>query len=350
MGFRDLRCFNLAMLGKQGWRLITRPDSLCAKVLKDYHDIEFMRATRKRHASSTWRAILAGREALQHGLIRRVVNGQSIEIWGDRWISGHFGAKPITHREDEHPIHVSELLLPNGTWDEQVLRDQFLPIDAATIKRQPVGRGVADYWAWDLERFGIYTVRSAYKLLHKRKFEYVLAQQPSTSEDGHWKKVWKLDVPPKVGVFWWRVLNEFLPMKQELHRRHVEPISFCEVCGDPEESIKHVLLDCTVARLFWQHIREAAGVKVLVQNELTWAVDLLSNLHPRRDQAVIMCGMWALWMMRNKRQHGELLMPIHQAVIWARDTAYDLWQLRQQPTQQENRREVPRRKKPKQED
>ena len=31
MGFRDLKMFNLAMLGKQGWRLMTRPDSLCAK-------------------------------------------------------------------------------------------------------------------------------------------------------------------------------------------------------------------------------------------------------------------------------------------------------------------------------
>jgi len=34
MGFRDFSLFNQAMLGKQGWRLITRPDSLCAKVLK----------------------------------------------------------------------------------------------------------------------------------------------------------------------------------------------------------------------------------------------------------------------------------------------------------------------------
>ena len=56
MGFRDLRCFNLAMLGKQGWRLITRPDSLCTRVLKGryFHDSEFMLASRKRHASSTW--------------------------------------------------------------------------------------------------------------------------------------------------------------------------------------------------------------------------------------------------------------------------------------------------------
>jgi hypothetical protein len=34
MGFRDLRLFNLAMLGKQGWRLMEHPDSLCARVLK----------------------------------------------------------------------------------------------------------------------------------------------------------------------------------------------------------------------------------------------------------------------------------------------------------------------------
>ena len=43
MGFRDLRFFNLAMLGKQGWRLIEHPDSLYVWVLKGryYHDSEF---------------------------------------------------------------------------------------------------------------------------------------------------------------------------------------------------------------------------------------------------------------------------------------------------------------------
>lgn len=46
MGFQDLHSFNLAMLAKQCWRLITCPDSLCAKVLraKYYPDGKLLQA------------------------------------------------------------------------------------------------------------------------------------------------------------------------------------------------------------------------------------------------------------------------------------------------------------------
>ena len=83
MGLRDLRFFNLAMLGKQAWRLIENPNSLCARVLKGryYHDSEFLSATRKKHASQTWRAILAGREVLYKGFIRRIGDGSTTRIW-----------------------------------------------------------------------------------------------------------------------------------------------------------------------------------------------------------------------------------------------------------------------------
>jgi len=53
MGFRDLPLFNQALLGKQGWQLMMRPDSLCARVLKGkyYPHGDFLSATRKKRSS-----------------------------------------------------------------------------------------------------------------------------------------------------------------------------------------------------------------------------------------------------------------------------------------------------------
>lgn len=91
----------------------------------------------------------------------------------------------------------------------------------------------------------------------------------------------------------------------------------CEVCGEDVESIKHALLDCTVAKLFWDQVRLLTGVKVPLLHPLTWARDLVDpSVISEKDAAVIICGMWSLWMSRNKRRHGEDVVPIRVAVQW----------------------------------
>uniref|UniRef100_A0A0D9WNZ2 RNase H type-1 domain-containing protein n=1 Tax=Leersia perrieri TaxID=77586 RepID=A0A0D9WNZ2_9ORYZ len=37
--------------------------------------------------------------------------------------------------------------------------------------------------------------------------------------------------------------------------------------------------------------------------------------------------MWALWTIRNKRRHREAPWPVQKAVEWAKNVAFDLWQL-----------------------
>lgn len=137
MGFRDMRNFNIAMLGKQGWRLMINPDSLCARVLRGryYHDGDFLTCTRKKHSSHTWRAILVGREVLAQGLIRRIGDGTSTDIWRDRWIPKHFGARPLTPEDGQDVFRVSDLLLPNGQWDTGAIRRRFIQVDADAILR-----------------------------------------------------------------------------------------------------------------------------------------------------------------------------------------------------------------------
>ena len=82
MEFRDLECFNVALLGKHGWGLITSPHSLCSRVLKGLYFpmTEFMHATVPLNASATWRPIVAGRATLEVGLLKRIGNGSSINI------------------------------------------------------------------------------------------------------------------------------------------------------------------------------------------------------------------------------------------------------------------------------
>jgi hypothetical protein len=94
MGFTNLEMFNRALLGKHGWRFITNPDSLCARVLKTKYypdtdfDTDFMQATVPARASATWRAIASGKEALSCGLIKRIGDGTSVSIWTDQWVPG----------------------------------------------------------------------------------------------------------------------------------------------------------------------------------------------------------------------------------------------------------------------
>jgi hypothetical protein len=64
---------------------MTSSDSLCARVLKGkyYPNGDFLSAKNKRNSSHIWLALL-GKKALQCGLIRRIGDGVTTNIWQDR--------------------------------------------------------------------------------------------------------------------------------------------------------------------------------------------------------------------------------------------------------------------------
>ncbi|KAL0350236.1 UNVERIFIED_CONTAM: hypothetical protein Sradi_4172800 [Sesamum radiatum] len=83
MGFRKMKAFNCAMLAKQGWRLLTRPDSLFTQVLKvKYFPCKcFFRAEVGPRISLTWRSIVGAKELLKNGCRWQIGSGQSVRIW-----------------------------------------------------------------------------------------------------------------------------------------------------------------------------------------------------------------------------------------------------------------------------
>jgi hypothetical protein len=90
MGFRDLHCFNLSMLAKQVWRLISEPHSLCATVLraKYYPSGDILNCNLKKGSSYTWQSIWASIKSFKRGHMWRVGDGSHIDIWKDPWVPG----------------------------------------------------------------------------------------------------------------------------------------------------------------------------------------------------------------------------------------------------------------------
>lgn len=88
MRFRDIESFNKALLAKQWGRLLKEPQSLAARIYKKryFKDGLFWNAKLGNSPSLIWRSIWSVMELLKKGLVWRVGNGQTIEIWGQKWM------------------------------------------------------------------------------------------------------------------------------------------------------------------------------------------------------------------------------------------------------------------------
>jgi hypothetical protein len=204
-------------------------------------------------------------------------------------------------RDGATATYVADLLNAEGrSWNEAILNQNLLPFDAEAAKQIPLGRIQEDFWAWSGERHGLYTVRSAYRLLadveaQGRSHRLNRAKHSGANRDPRWMKLWRQRVPPKVRVFWWKVMNDFIPCRANLNRKHIDPIAKCEACGAPKETTFHTLVECNFARVFWRKLRAMTGIKLPRLCPTTWTDDLLSDAWCREgERIVILCGMWSL--------------------------------------------------------
>lgn len=139
MGFRKIREFNTALLGKQAWRLIQYPNSLVSRIFKAkyFKDSNFLDAKLGSSPSFVWRSILHSQAIIKANCRWRVGNGNSIRIWEDPWLpdqQSHFVQTPEPIYL--HDAKVSSLLNTQGyNWDTEILDDLFLANDKEHILR-----------------------------------------------------------------------------------------------------------------------------------------------------------------------------------------------------------------------
>ncbi|KAL0430488.1 UNVERIFIED_CONTAM: putative mitochondrial protein [Sesamum radiatum] len=145
LGFRNLKAFNLALLAKQLWRLLSRPDSLVCIVLKVkyFPQSHLFDAKLGSRPSYTWQSIFASMDLFRSGCRWRIGSGRSVNIWTDPWLPRTPSFRVITPRlpnalaSQEHELINEELRI----WDEDLVHSIFWKEDRDLIPQTTCGVG-----------------------------------------------------------------------------------------------------------------------------------------------------------------------------------------------------------------
>lgn len=129
------------------------------------------------------------------------------------------------------------------SWYLDIIRDLFNERDQQAILHTRLEDNIThDMLYWKYEQTGLYSVRSAHKMMQDQKGNWV-------SQKNHdiWKLLWRIKTPPKTSNLVWRALTGCLPTMVQLYQKHVPVNTMCHVCKEGNETIFHVLVTCRFA-------------------------------------------------------------------------------------------------------
>lgn len=243
LGFRELKKFNISMLAKQGWRLLTNENPLVTMCMKakyfPYGD--FLTAKLGSNPSYMWRSLLGAHEVVRKGCRKRIVDGTQTDIWKVQWLpcanNGYMTTEMPTQLDGSKVCCLMQV--EQKKWDEEVLIDICNARDRKLIKKIPLSiREDEDTWYWLPDEKGHFTVKSCYRVL-QGEHEAPYAQL--------WRKLWGLKLPGRVTHFVWRVCSFCLPTIVRLVAKRVQIDTICQWCRTHHEIDEHVLFECQIA-------------------------------------------------------------------------------------------------------
>ncbi|CAL9007242.1 unnamed protein product [Prunus brigantina] len=337
MGFRNLYDFNLALLAKQSWRLLTEPNSFWGLIMKSryFPSCDFLKARKGARASWAWASLLEGRKVVNRGSKWQILNGTKVRIWADKWLplSPDGKLNPIQGALVDEDAVVSDLIDPiTRSWDLSSLNGKILDKDARWIRALPVGGGCEpDRLVWPFNRTGAYSVKSGYNLIHPSSYttlKYMRASGSHCVSKKVWKLIWCSILTPKIKHFMWRAIKGCLPTKALLFRRHLGFSPLCPVCEKEPETIEHLFFYCHWTSKVW--FGSLLGYRVDLQCITTfddWLLGVTGQLDKETLRWVLihisyLC--WGIWRSRcNYIFEGKQVCP-SQTIAWSRCLAVEL--------------------------
>ena len=139
-----------------------------------------------------------------------------------------------------------------GMWKSDVVERPFLPYEASLILGIPLSfRMPPDDITWGLTPNGIFSKKSAYKMLVALDNSGEAGNSSPDPQLKFWKSLWSLRVPNKVKHFAWRDCNNALPTMVNLQHRLISTSDLCEQCMTEPKDTFRALWVCSKLEEVW---------------------------------------------------------------------------------------------------
>jgi hypothetical protein len=265
LGIKNLKAFNLALLGKWKWRIQSEKNSLWVRVLASKYGESNGRINRDGSQGSTWWKDINNIERGVWGfkldwfsekLSRHLGNGSDTLFWLDPWDEGRTLKERFTNLfvlAENKDISVRNMIYGDEesrqsrlSWSTVLSEgEKQLELEIIEkIQRVLLKENEQDMWIWSKNS---YSVKEAYKLL--------LAEY-ETEDSRDQLIAWNELVPLKVSVLVWKLLQNKIPTKDNLVKRGIlsESQTSCSFGRGKEETVSHVFFECTTVTEVWQEI------------------------------------------------------------------------------------------------
>ncbi|GKV32262.1 hypothetical protein SLEP1_g40879 [Rubroshorea leprosula] len=325
LGVKDLRKFNMALLGKWWGRLVSEEKGLWKKIIfekygKAGEPSYYWLREESNSGTKWWRDIcrintIAGENWgwIADGFKLKVDEGVSTNFWWDNWKGeGCLANKyprlySLSIGKDNKIPQMGEWLNSKWEWNLQWRRNLF------SWETQQVGdlqkdiqdirliRGKPDLWEWAHSKDGTYSTNSAYQILPR--------ETRSEQHGMELQNVWNKLIPNKISTFSWQLLQDKIPTKLNLHKRGIiQALEDCKcaLCGKEAENTSHLFIHCNFAWHLWNDCFKWWGL-IHVLDKDCWKVfqqhpNPLRRAKWKEGWECIWFGIvWTIWLARNEK-------------------------------------------------
>jgi hypothetical protein len=315
LGFRRMHDFNLSLISKLGWKLLSNSDCLWVNQLqKKYIKYgNFISSPNVSSSSWIWKGIQKIKPLISAGACLTVSRNSTASIWSTNWVPSLPSFRPLPKfpsNKNPRALLIRDLIDPTlSRWKVPAVTSLFDSFSAQAVLNTRISTEIAPTFLWTPSTSGKFSVSSAYS--------FITGSSTNTSISPiwpqFWNSIWKLKLNDRLRLFLWKIAWNILPTTEQLgHLFNVHLDFSCPLCKIVEDFLYHLFFGCTFARIVWRHsFWSLDSTKFNFSSMADWIKIIISPCHslgiPRVDYhkfqifASVACDI--LWYYRNQAFH-----------------------------------------------